>query len=132
MHTRTRQETEYVLQQLGLEWYLNFTPHLSEVPEGASKVPFLPVNTDSNVWLSGQAEQIEAMSDQEIADLGFLTRAQLAQMAQSSPGTDWYIFGEANRYGYMTGTRFAPVFHYFASQLKQADPVSLFYDYVSS
>ena len=43
-------------------------------------------------------------------------------MASTAPGSYWYIFGEANRYGYITGARFAPVFHYFYTQLKIGDP----------
>ena len=43
-------------------------------------------------------------------------------MALISPGSYWYIFGEANRYGYMTGARFASVFYYYYSQLKIGDP----------
>ena len=84
----------------------------------------LTVSRDSESWTSGQAENIESLTDPEIQALGFPTRSQLDQMAQDSPGSYWYVFGEPNRYGFMTGVRFAPVFHYLATQIKQADPTA--------
>lgn len=122
LHTQSEAETRYFLSRLGVKWYLDFTPEASTVPDGASKVPFIPVPTTPDVWNSGWAETIESRTDAEIAARGFLTRAQVRQRALAAPGSYWYIFGEANRYSYITGTRFAPVFHYFASQIKLADP----------
>ena len=116
-----------------MNWYLNFSPDLSQVPNGATKVPFIQVPTDASVWDSGQAAAIESLTDEQIAALGFLTRAELSDMAQASPGSYWYVFGEANRYFAMsgvvpytdmTGDRFAPVLHYFVTQLKNADPTA--------
>jgi hypothetical protein len=78
--------------------------------------------TDPAVWDSGEAEAINSLTDEQIEAIGFPTRPQLRNMALTSPGSYWQIFGEANRYGYMTGARFAPVFHYFYSQLKIGDP----------
>jgi len=95
---------------------------MSEIPTGTMKIPFLPVPTEPAIWDNGQVQSIETLSDAEISDLGFLTRQQLRTMASNSPGSYWYPFGEANRYGYMTGARFAPVFHYFLTQLKIGDP----------
>lgn len=122
LHTGSEDDSRYFLSRLGVKWYLDFTPDMSSVPEGASKVPFIPVPTAPNIWNSGWAETIESRTDAEIAARGFLTRAQVRQRAQSAPGSYWYIFGEANRYPYITGSRFAPVFHYFASQIRLADP----------
>ena len=124
LHTSSKFENDYFLDQMGLNWYLNFGSAMSQVPDGANKLPFVQVPKDSTVWNSGQAESIETLSDEQIAGLGFQTRTQIQQMAQNSPGTYWYIFGEANRYGYMTGKRFAPVFHYFVTQLKLGDPTA--------
>ena len=47
-------------------------------------------------------------------------------MVQAAPGSYWYIFGEPNRYSdpNLTGARFATVFDYFATEIKQADPTA--------
>jgi len=118
----SKSDTRFFLEELGVKWYLNFNADMSEIPQGAQKLPFIQVPTSAGVWTSGQAESIETLTDEQIADLGFATRPQVQNMASSAPGSWWYIFGEANRYGFMTGTRFAPVFHYFLTQLKIGDP----------
>ena len=118
----SKSETRYFLEELGVKWYLEFNSDMSQIPESARKVPFIQVPTSASVWNSGQAANIESLTDEQIADLGFATRAQVRSMASAAPGSYWYIFGEANRYGYMTGTRFAPVFHYFYTQIKIGDP----------
>ena len=112
-----------------MNWYLNFDSDTSRIPSGANKVPFLQVPTDPAVWTSGNAAAIESLTDQERDALGFFTSGELSQMAQDAPGSYWYIFGEANRYFdvdtgeiYMTGTRFAPVFHYYYTWIKKGDP----------
>ena len=63
--------------------------------------------------------------------MGFLTRPELSQMALAAPGSYWYMFGEPNRYfdfssgiQTMTGTRFAFVFHYLSTQIKDSDPTA--------
>jgi hypothetical protein len=118
----SKSDTRFFLEELGVKWYLEFDSDMSEIPQGAQKLPFIQVPTSAGVWTSGQAESIETLTDEQIADLGFATRPQVRNMALAAPGSYWYIFGEANRYGYMTGTRFAPVFHYFLTQLKIGDP----------
>lgn len=131
MHAMSQSEAAYFLGELGLRWYLDFTADMSQAPSWARKVPFIQVPVAPGVWTSGQAEAIESLSDDQIAALGFLTRPQVRQMAQASPGAHWYVFGEANRYYdgatssfYITGARFAPVFHYFYTELKLADPTA--------
>jgi hypothetical protein len=69
-------------------------------------------------------ENIETMSDEQIAAMGFMTRPEIKQMVQALPGSYWYMWGEVNRYVYMTPTRFAPVFKYFSSQIRAADPTA--------
>ena len=97
---------------------------MSQVPAGANKLPFITVPLLADTWTSGQAESIESLTDGQIAALGFPTRAELQSMATSSPGSYWYLFEEPNRYGYITGQRFAPVFHYLSSQLTTTDPTA--------
>ncbi|MCI0439955.1 MAG: glycosyl hydrolase [Chloroflexi bacterium] len=107
-----------------MDWFLNFGADMSQAPPGKSKLPFINVPTVSSVWNYGNVENIESLTDQQIADMGFMTRPQIAQMAAASPGSYWYIFGEANRHSFMTGQRFAHVFRYFAEEIKQADPTA--------
>ena len=95
---------------------------MSQIPDGANKLPYIRLPKEPSLWTSANAGAIESLTDQQISDLGFLTRDELGQMAQGSPGSYWYLFGEPNRYGYITGTLFAPVFHYLMTAIKEADP----------
>ena len=84
---------------------------------------------DTDVWVTPQcqplcAENIESLTDVQIASMGFLTRPEIEQMVLAAPESFWYIFGEANRYTFMTPARFAPVLRYFLSQIKGADPTA--------
>ena len=124
VHTTSSAITDYFLQQMGVTWYLDFGVDMSQVPDGTTKLPFITIPSADVIWTSGQAESIESLTDGQIAALGFPTRAELQGMATSSPGSYWYLFEEPNRYGYMTGKRFAPVFHYLASQLTTTDPTA--------
>jgi hypothetical protein len=123
LHTQGS-DGDHFLERINVDWYLNFSTSMSNVPEGKNKVPFIRVPTGSSPWTSNQVLNIESMTDNQIDAMGFLTRAEISDMAQDSPGAYWYVFGEANRYGYITGTRWAPVFHYFITQIKQADPTA--------
>ena len=122
VHTGSRPDTRYFLDQLGVNWYLNFSPDMTQVPAGTRKVPFIQVPAGPATWISGEAERVDELTDAELAALGFTTRDEIRRMAEASPGAHWYVFGEANRYGYMTGARFAPVLHLYAKQIRLADP----------
>jgi hypothetical protein len=124
LHSRSLSDNEYFLNQIGVDWYLDFSSGMSQIPDGAHKLPYIRVPTNADVWNSGKAQAIESLTEQEISELGFLTRAQLGQMAKGSPGSYWYLFGEPNRYGYITGARFAPVFHYMMTSIMDADPTA--------
>ena len=121
LHASSESDRQYFLQQLGVLWYLQFGIGTSRIPDGANQLTLVPVPTDSGVWNSRQVESIESLSDDQIRALGFLDRSQILQMVQAAPGSYWYIFGEANRYGYMSGTLFAPVFNYFSTEITSAD-----------
>jgi hypothetical protein len=106
---------------------------MSQVPAGARKVPYLKVPTSEELWKSTspmRPDRVDVLTDQERASLGFPTSSELRTLAQANPGSYWYIFGEPNRYAdskgipYMTGKRFAPVFHYYATELTDADPTA--------
>lgn len=126
LHSRTKEHNLDVLTQLGVRWYLDLESDMTQVPDGASKVPYLKVPTSAAAWAAEKPWPafIDELSDPEIAQLGLWTKSQLQAMAQANPGSAWYIFGEPNRYGYMTGDKWAPLFRYFATVLKSADPTA--------
>lgn len=97
---------------------------MSTVPNGKSKVPFLKVPLSVNVWTDPDILNFDTLTVQEIDDFGFMTPTEISDLVQDNPGTYWYVFGEANRYGYLTGTRWAPVFHYFVTNIMAADPTA--------
>ena len=107
-----------------MDWYLNFRPDMSQVPDIADKVPFIQFPANPTLWSSGQLEAIDSLTDEQIAALGFSDPAEIRDTANENPGAYWYIFGEANRYGYMTGPSFAAVFRYWVELLETADPTA--------
>ena len=121
----TKAQVNFYLDQLEVDWYLNFSYDMTQVPDGANKVPFIWLaGNDPTVWTSGQAEAIATLFDAEITALGFSNPAEVRQTAISSPGSYWYMFGEPNKYGYITGSRFAPVFKYYHELITTADPTA--------
>ena len=128
LHTNALVDNEYFLNQLGVKWYITFDDKMSEVPAGRNKVPFIRVPVNPTVWTSGQAEAIDALTESQIAALGFSDPAVVRQTAQDNPGSFWYMWGEPNRYmlalpegNYMSPQRFAPVFKYYYDLIKEAD-----------
>ena len=124
LHSSSRSDNRYFLEEIGVNWYLDFKSDVSQVPSGANKVLFVSVPTNPDVWDTPQcqplcAEDIESLTDDQMASIGFLTRPQIEQMVLAAPGSFWYIFGEANRYTHMTPVRFAPVFRYLSSQSQE-------------
>ena len=115
----------YYLDQLRIRTYLDYSPIDSDTPAGAYKLPYISIPTAFSIWNSGDAENIENLSDDRLAALGFHTRAQIAELAQQAPGSHWYVMGEPNRYPGVTGARFAPVWHYYYTQLTNADPTAI-------
>ena len=113
---------EYFLNELGVQWYLDFGAQLDNVPVGHFKLAHIPPSIKIETW--DAAAGIESLSDAQLASLGVHTRAQLAQLAQTNPGTLWYIMGEPNRFSHITSSRFATMYHYYYTALKDADPTA--------
>ena len=124
LHSRSQSDNAYFLDQLGVRWYLDLESDMSQVPPGASKVAYLRVPVGAAEWGSEAYDGVNEMSDDELAALGVLTATELEQMAAASPGTSWYIFGEPNKYGFITGARFAPMFHHLSSHIRAGDPTA--------
>ena len=124
LHSRSQSDNAYFLDQLGVRWYLDLESDMSQVPAGASKVAYLRVPVGASEWGSEAYDGVNEMSDDEVAALGVLTATELEQMAAASPGTTWYLFGEPNKYGFITGARFAPMFHHLSSHIRTGDPTA--------
>tara|TARA_B100001123_G_scaffold179346_1_gene205496 strand:+ start:233 stop:1330 length:1098 start_codon:yes stop_codon:yes gene_type:complete len=121
-HTKSRVETRYFLEELGVNWYLNFSPSLDQIPSGANKVAFIQVPGNSIYWNSGDAQSVASLTDTQRLERGFTTQREVEYMATMAPGSYWYIFGEPNRYGFITPERFISVFHYYVTIIKSYDP----------
>ena len=130
LHSRSEADNLYFLQQLGVRWYLDLERDTSQVPGGAQKVPYIKVPVSESLWNSTgnlRPDRINELSDAEISKMGFLTSTELQSLAQANPGAYWYIMGEPNQFSNIngdtgiTGKKFAPVFRYFAMNLKDAD-----------
>ena len=124
LHSRTESDNAYFLDQMGLNWYLDLESDMSQVPEGVSKVGYVRVPAGVSQWATGVFDSVNEMSNDQLAALGMPTMTELEQMAAASPGTSWYLFGEPNKYGYITGDRFAPVFHHLSTHLRLGDPTA--------
>jgi PGF-pre-PGF domain-containing protein len=130
LHSRSEADNLYFLQRIGVRWYLDLERDTSQVPAGAQKVPYLKMPVSESLWNSTgslRPDRINELSDPEIAEMGFLTRTELQSLAQANPGAYWYIMGEPNQFSNVkgdtgiTGKKFAPVFRYFATNLRAAD-----------
>ena len=124
LHSRTTSDNTYFLEQLGISWYLDLESDMSQVPAGASKVGYVRVPSGASAWVTGAFDSVNEMSNDDLAALGMPTETELEQMAAASPGTAWYLFGEPNKYGYITGDRFAPVFRHLSTHIKLGDPTA--------
>ena len=82
-----------------MDWYLNFSPDMSDVPAGYAKLPHI--------------------SDIDPADL--LSESQIATLVQGAPaGSYWSVGGEPNRTT-ITGEAYADVFHYYYVNIRAND-----------
>ncbi len=77
--------------------------------------------TDKEIWESNDIYSINSLSDTQVVNMGFKSRIELQALSAQNPGSYWYIFGEVNRYHSITGERFAPIFHYYSSNILQGD-----------
>ena len=128
MHSKVKKDIRYFLEELGVKWYLDFDHDMATVPATANKVPFVTVPTNASAWAPGGPVEsaINSGDEDAIEAVGFSRPSTIRSTASANPGSYWYIFGEANRYGFMTGERFAPVFRYYYDQIKLADDTAKF------
>ena len=97
LHTRDTSKHSYFLNTVGAQWYLDFGRDVSVVPSGHRKV-------------------ISVMS------LTGPSAAEIASIAQASPGAVWYLMGEANR-RWSVSQVVTPA-HDLYTAIKAADPTA--------
>lgn len=100
----TNEDAEYFLDELGVNWYMNFRRTMSGVPAGYQKLPYIRHDKASDLLSAGQ----------------------ISSVVQSAPaGSYWYVGGEPNNGGsYVSGSSFASVFHHYYTNIKAADPTA--------
>jgi len=69
-----RSTLESALQKVDADWYIDFTPKVSNVPSGKSKLIFIDVKQGGTL----------------------LTNSELQAIASVKPGAIWYVGGESN------------------------------------
>ena len=92
----------HFLDELDVDWYLNFTANTAGIPSGRNKVMFI-----------NSIQPGKLMSAGSIAAL----------VGSAQAGSYWYIGGEPNRTT-VTGAQFADVFHHYYTNITAADPTA--------
>ncbi|MDP6419905.1 MAG: hypothetical protein QF672_01065, partial [SAR202 cluster bacterium] len=95
IHTRSRSDSQYFLEEIGVKWYLDYNHDMSQVPATASKVPFVTMPINAAVWTSGPAQSIGTTitDEDQIVALGFPDPRTIRTTAFNNPGSYWYMFG---------------------------------------
>jgi len=109
------------MNELKVDWFLDYQPNMDNIPADKQKLAFVQMPRNQALWDSGALENIATVGDAQIVKWGFSDPAVVRKSAIRNPGTNWYLFSETNRRGYMHGDRFAPVFKYWAEQIRLAD-----------
>ena len=109
------------LNSINTTWYLNFNRDMSQINSGKKKLPYLKIPTNKNAWESNIVDNLNSIPDEQLESLGYLTRLQLKQLAQLYPDAYWYLLGEPNRHGNITGEKFAKVFFHYSQGLKSGN-----------
>ena len=93
----------YFLEALGVQWYLDY--HADPAAGGFNKVLFVSVKPEK----------------------GLLSPGEIAQIAQESPGSYWYLGGETNveEQDGLPEAAYAEVFHYYWTEIKGVDPTAM-------
>ena len=102
LHGSLDQGAEYFLDRLGVSTYLNFTASMSDIPDDASKLPYVR-----------EMDPSKLPSPEDIASM----------VRNSPPGTIWYVGGEPNRKG-VGWEGFADTFNYYYTHITAADPTA--------
>lgn len=96
--------TSYRLGQLGVEWYIDYSPDPSTAPNGTKKLPFISVKPGKDR----------------------LTPTEIATFTSAAPGSPWYIGGEPNvpQQDGITPEAYAVEFDYYATEIRASDPTA--------
>jgi hypothetical protein len=112
---------EHFLETLGVHWYLNYSPFMSNVPSGYKKMPHIQVNDKKQKLLNrGETEDGEKTVE---AGPGLLTPEEIAILVgQAPPGRVWYVAAEPNWGGRAQAADYAWVYRYYYDNIKAIDP----------
>lgn len=99
--------TEWQLSELNVDWYLDYSSDVSEIPEGKNKLLYIPMR-------AGDSR---------------MSPADIQSRAVTYPGAVWYLGGEPNvptarRYTRITPEEYIPEFRYYRQHIKAADPTA--------
>ncbi len=96
--------TSYRLGQLGVDWYIDYSPDPGTAPPGTTKLPFISVKP-------GKAR---------------LTPSEITSFTRAAPGSTWYIGGEPNieQQDGISPQAYVVEFDYYATQIRAADPTA--------
>ena len=97
-------QTGYRLGQLGVDWYIDYTPDTRTAPPGSIKVPFVSVKP-------GKTR---------------LTPDEIATFTSAAPGSTWYIGGEPNvaQQDGISPEAYVDEFDYYVAEIRAADPTA--------
>jgi hypothetical protein len=95
-------EAAYRMDQLAVDWYIDYTPDPRTAPSGKNKVPFVSVKP-------GKTR---------------LTPTEIATFTSAAPGSTWYIGGEPNvpAQDGISPSAYVTEFDYYESEIRSADP----------
>ncbi len=121
MIAKDPQLQEYILDQLGIQWFLNFDHDLSDVPNGAHKVPLVSVSP-----VPDEKRGPPTCPPSGISSVPLLSRETIETKVAQQTGSYWYLGGEANvpAQDGLCATVYAEVFNYYWREIKQADPTA--------
>ena len=93
--------TGYRLEQLAIDWFIDYNPDPRTAPPGTTKVPFISVKP-------GKAR---------------LTPSEIATFTAAAPGSTWYIGGEPNvlQQDGITPQAYVDEIDYYSTQIRGAD-----------
>jgi hypothetical protein len=94
----------YRLDQIAVDWFIDYNPDTRTAPPGKTKVPFVSLRPGNDR----------------------LTPSQIATFTAAAPGSTWYIGGEPNiaQQDNITPQNYVIEIDYYATEIRAADPTA--------
>ena len=117
---------EFFLADMGVHWFYDAKEGLTNVPTGASKVLLqrLPINSPES-WDMPIVSNLHSENEDNVIKYGYLSKSEIGNIANAHPGSVWYLYGELNRFSYISGEKYAHVFEYYTSTIKSFDSTAI-------